>query len=172
MRHVGFRLEGLEKSLQSSPGNMWHYLNAIMFDPLIPFRLIDLRDTSIDKHRNELIAGSRTRLASSAPSEFEQDTDETRPQVRYYRDIEYVSAVDGEPPTVAIEYWVVFARRKKKDGLALRSASNELFVQSNYPIVSHGRSRRCDKRSQICATAVILNHARGLERWPRSNAYS
>jgi hypothetical protein len=135
VRHVGFRLDGLEKSLQSSPGNMWHYLNAIMFDPLVPFRLIDLRDTSIDKHRNELIAGSRTRLASSTPSEFEQDTEETRPRVRYYRDIEYVSAIDGELPTVAIEYWVVFARRKKKDGLALRSASNELFVQSNYPIV-------------------------------------
>ncbi len=48
VRHVGFRLEGLEKALQSSPGNMWHYLNAIMFDPLVPFRLIDLRDTSID----------------------------------------------------------------------------------------------------------------------------
>jgi hypothetical protein len=135
VRHVGFRLEGLEKSLQASPGNMWHYLNAIMFDPLFPFRLLDLRDPSVEKHRNELIAGSRTRLASIASSEFEADTEETRPQVRYYRDIEYVSAVDGEAPSIGIEYWVVFARRKKKEEFVLRSASNELFAQSNYPIV-------------------------------------
>jgi hypothetical protein len=136
VRHVGFRLEGIDKQLQASPGNMWHYLNAIMFDPLLPFRLVDLRDTRRDRHRNELISGSRTRLVSTtASSDEELSSEETRPQARYYREIEYMSAIDGGPPTIAIEYWVVFAYRKKNNSLELRSSSNELFVQSNHPIV-------------------------------------
>lgn len=43
VRHYGYRLEGLASSLQSTPGNLYHSLHYVMFDPLLPFRIYDLR---------------------------------------------------------------------------------------------------------------------------------
>jgi hypothetical protein len=42
VRHVGYKLPKLEASLGASPGNLYHYLHCSAFDPLLPFRLIDL----------------------------------------------------------------------------------------------------------------------------------
>lgn len=136
VRHVGYRLEGLDKDLQASPGNLWHYLNAVMFDPLLPFRILDLRDKDLSKHKNELIAGSRTRLVGLATSDNSETEIEGTREVKYYRDIEYVAVQDGGDPCIAIELWAVFAYRKRKGGgQGLRPQSSELYVQSNHPIV-------------------------------------
>ena len=36
-------LNKLDKGLQASPGNLYHYLHYSIFDPLFPFRIVDLR---------------------------------------------------------------------------------------------------------------------------------
>ena len=135
VRHINFRLTNLSKSLSPSPGNLWHFLHFSMFDPLLPFRLLDLRK---DKERNELVSGSRNRLLklgrkTTPDSDFE---DERRVQIKHYRAMEFVTPHGAFEPSIGVEYWVVFAFKKAKDGgQELRGHSNELFIQTGHPIV-------------------------------------
>ncbi len=136
VRHINYRLTNLNKSLSSSPGNLWHFLHVSMFDPLLPFRLLDLRNK--DKGRNELVSGSRNRLLklgrkTASDNDFE---DESRVQIKHYRAMEFITPHGASEPSIGVEYWVVFALKKAKDGSQeLRGHSNELFIQSGHPIV-------------------------------------
>src|SRR5690606_21921224 len=60
VRHVAYKLPGVSGKLGPDAGNLYHYLHASMVDPLLPFRLLDLR--SVDKARDEVVTGSRNRL--------------------------------------------------------------------------------------------------------------
>src|SRR5205823_4495655 len=57
VRHVGYKLPKLEGSLGPSPGNLYHYLHCSVFDPLLPFRLTDLRG----RENHQIVTGSRNR---------------------------------------------------------------------------------------------------------------
>jgi hypothetical protein len=134
VRHVGYRLNNLDKGLQASPGNLYHYLHFSMFDPLIPFRVVDLRPENV---KNEYIGGSRNRLMAKSNRQKEQtdDVDDSNVQVRHYRPMEYVVPSGTTDACIGVEYWVVLGYRKKGEDYELRSYSNELFVQQGHPIV-------------------------------------
>jgi hypothetical protein len=126
-------LDNLDKSLQASPGSLYHFLHFSMFDPLIPFRLFDIRDPKQPK--DEVITGSRNRLMKLAMREAGESDTEAGSEIRHYREMEFVVPQGTSEPCVGIEYWVVLNYRKRKDQMVLRPQSNELFVQTNYPIV-------------------------------------
>lgn len=138
VRHYSYKLSKLDKSLAPSPGNLYHFLHCSLFDPLFPFRLIDLRDT--DRARDELVTGSRNRLMRllRRPG-IDTPGEERGSEVRHYRTMEYVVPYGTEDPSIGIEYWVVFNYRKgrgaKRDDVVLRANSNELYVQTGYPII-------------------------------------
>lgn len=137
VRHVGYRLSNLDKGLQASPGNLYHYLHFSMFDPLIPFRVVDLRAKNT---KNEYVGGARNRLMSKAKQYKEQqqsegDEDDSNVQVRQYRPMEYIVPSGTTDACIGVEYWVVLGYRKKGEDYELRSHSNELFVQQGHPIV-------------------------------------
>lgn len=142
VRHYSYKLEGLTGTLSSQPGNLYHFLHFSMFDPLIPFRVIDLRDTG--KEKDEVVKGSRNRLMSYALSASEGDSEDGRTQLRHYRPMEYVAPQGYPEPCIGIEYWVIFNYEKKRGGeYNLRRDSNALFVQRKYPVVGtlHGQTQ-------------------------------
>jgi hypothetical protein len=135
IRHVEYKLPNLSGTLSPSPGNLYQYLHSSMFDPLLPFRAIDLRDP--DKARDERITGSRNRLMRLVEQKDEEA--DTRVEIRHHRPMEYFSLHPGEPANTGIEYWVINHFRKSKKGgkeeLVLRANSIESFVQPSHPIV-------------------------------------
>jgi hypothetical protein len=134
VRHVCYRLTNLDKGLQASPGNLYHYLHYTIFDPLIPFRVVDLRSSP---PKNEYIGGARNRLMTrlKQAKSTGKEEDDGNIQIKHYRPMEFVAPVDSTEPVIGVEYWVVFGFRKKGEGYELRSHSNELFVQPGHPIV-------------------------------------
>jgi hypothetical protein len=134
VRHFGYKLDGLTGTFAPSPGNLYHYLHAMMFDPLLPFRIIDLRE----QHRSEIVTGSRNRLMKLANKES-GDAEDTGSEVRHYREMEYVMPLGEHDSPIGVEYWVVLNYRKgrgpKKDRPVLRSQSNELYVQPTHPLL-------------------------------------
>jgi hypothetical protein len=140
VRHIGYRLPGLAKALGPGSGNLYTYLHYSLFDPLLPFRVWDLRNSAGDG-RNEYVGGSRNRLMSRLSSKTTDDdkekSEKERIQIKHYRPMEYIVPSGGDAPSIGIEYWVVWAFRKKEEGEEpiLRANSAELFVQQNHPIV-------------------------------------
>jgi hypothetical protein len=143
VRHFDYRLTKLDKALNPAPGNLYTYLHYSLFDPLFPFRIIDIRDSKSPK--NELVTGSRNRLMKLVKEGKETDGDEppaageqsTGSEMRHYRQMEYVVPFGAPEPCIGIEYWVVFNYKKGKQGKppVLRADSNELFVQTGHPIL-------------------------------------
>lgn len=138
VRHVSYRLPGVAKALGPGPGNLYTYFHYSLFDPLFPFRVWDLR-ASAGVGRSEYVGGSRNRLmARTLAKQNEDDADKAQNiQVKHYRPMEYIVPSGGDVPCIGIEYWVVWAFRKKEtaEEAILRSNSAELFVQQNHPIV-------------------------------------
>lgn len=136
VRHYGYQLDGLDSTLGPSPGNLYHTLQCMMFDPLLPFRLIDVRKPGATK--NELISGSRNRLMKyveeGAKSE-DDGSEEAGTELRHHAPREMVSPRGDEPPSIGVEYWVIFNRRRRGEKIQLRKHSNELFVENNRPVV-------------------------------------
>jgi hypothetical protein len=138
VRHFTYKLTNLDKRFGPGPGNLYHYLHSSIFDPLLPFRIIDLRDPG--KVREEIVTGSRNRLLKlERTATGVGDEEESGSVLRHYRQMEYVVPFGSEDPSVGVEYWVVLNYRKgtgaKKDELVLRSHSNELYIQKGCPIV-------------------------------------
>jgi len=113
-----------------------------MFDPILPFRLVDLRPQNPENNRAELVTGSRNRLMKLVKSGKDDSSDplQTGSTMKHYRAMEFVVPPGGSKPCIGIEYWVVFNFRKpasgtKKDQLVLRPHSNELYVQTGHPII-------------------------------------
>lgn len=136
VRHVEYKLPGLIGTLSPSPGNLYQYLHNSMFDPLLPFRVVDLREE--DRARDERVTGSRNRLMRLV-TQKENDEQEGRVEIRHHRPMEYFSLHPGESATTSIEYWVVNHYRKSKKGgkeeIVLRSNSIDSFVDPHHPIV-------------------------------------
>ncbi len=135
VRHFGYKLPGVSGSLSPSEGNLYHYLHVSLFDPLFPFRVIDLRDAK--RARDELVTGNRNRLMRLVQKT--EEGAEGRIEIRHHRPMEYVAPHGTTDPSIGIEYWVVFAFRKgpkgKEKEQVLRPASNEVFAQKGHPII-------------------------------------
>jgi hypothetical protein len=136
VRHVAYQLPKLAGSLQASPGNLYHYLHVSAFDPLLPFRLIDLRNGKFD---NEIVTGSRNRLMKLNPWDSDTSPKSVGSYLRYHREMEYFAPHGTQEPCIGIEFWVVFNYRKRKiqdrEQVILRAQSNELFVQTGHPVI-------------------------------------
>ncbi|MGE3180112.1 MAG: hypothetical protein AB7N71_00650 [Phycisphaerae bacterium] len=133
VRHIGFELSGLDKGLGPAPGNLYHYLHLTMFDPLIPFRAIDIRGNIA---KDERIGGSRNRLMKLVGKGEEDDGDSGRTSVIHHKEMEDIVPLGSEDSHIGVEYWVIEAKRTTKGELHLRSSSNELFVQRGYPVIA------------------------------------
>lgn len=135
VRHIAFRLTGIAKPLSPSEGNLYHYLHCSLFDPLLPFQIIDLRDKKSIKQ--EISAGSRNRLMKIvAKSESELDGSNTK--YKLYRPFAFIKPFGAVTPCVKIEYWVIFNYENKKNRKTgkeykdLRTDSNALYVQKKH----------------------------------------
>ena len=149
VRHYGYDLHGVEKNLGPGPGNLYHLLHYLMFDPLLPFRVIDLRTPGSEK--DELVTGARNRLMRLAledpPS---QPGQKTGSYIRHYSPMEMVSPLRDDEPSVGIEYWVVQNYRKSGgDKIRLRTYSNELFVDRKHPIIGTVNGQNHGERTPI-----------------------
>ncbi len=133
VRHIGFELSGLDKGLSPAPGNLYHYLHLSMFDPLIPFRAMDIRGNTA---KDERIGGSRNRLMKLVEKGDEDDGESGRTSVIHHKEMEDIVPLGSEDSRIGVEYWVIEAKRTTKGELHLRSSSNELFVQRGYPVVA------------------------------------
>jgi hypothetical protein len=134
VRHYSYKLQETG-TLSPQPGNLYHFLHFSMFDTLLPFRVIDLRENG--KEKVEVVKGSRNRLMTYAEkSNNEEDENTGRTQLKHYRPMEYVAPI-GFEPCVGIEYWVVFNHEKKPSGeYRLRKDTSALYVQKKFPIVA------------------------------------
>lgn len=133
VRHYSYKLQDLTGTLSPQPGNLYHFLHFSMFDTLLPFRVIDLRDNG--KEKDEVVKGSRNRLMSYAERRDGDEDTSGRTQLKHYRPMEYVAPI-GYEPCIGIEYWVIFNNEKKSNGeYRLRKASNALYIEKKYPIV-------------------------------------
>lgn len=133
VRHIGFELSGLDKGLSPAPGNLYHYLHLSLFDPLLPFRVMDIRGEAA---KDERIGGSRNRLMKLVERGEEDDSESGRTSVIHHKEMEDIIPLDSEESRIGVEYWVIEAKRTTKGELHLRSSSNELFVQRGYPVVA------------------------------------
>ncbi|GJM25044.1 MAG: hypothetical protein DHS20C16_14590 [Phycisphaerae bacterium] len=145
VRHVGFKLSGLSKSFQASPGNLYHYLHLSMFDPLLPFRVIDIRGDSV---KDERVGGSRNRLMKLTEKGVEDEVSKAGSSVVYHHEMEDIIPLNSRDSRIGVEYWVVRGIRKVKDKLIPRSSSNDLFVQRNSPIIA---SRNGQNQGELSA---------------------
>lgn len=135
VRHIAFRLTGISKPLSPSEGNLYHYLHCSLFDPLLPFQIIDLRNRNSIKQ--EISTGSRNRLMKIvAKSESELDGSNT--EYKLFRPFAFIKPFGATTPCVKIEYWVIFNYEKKKHKKTgreykdLRTDSNALYVQKKH----------------------------------------
>jgi hypothetical protein len=119
VRHVAYQLPKLIGSLGPSPGNLYHYLHCSAFDPLLPFRLVDLRGGEVD---NQIVTGSRNRLMGV--KDWDPANIKTGSFMRYSREMEYFAPHGTTDPCIGIEFWVVYSYRpgrgKQKDEVVLR----------------------------------------------------
>lgn len=134
VRHISYQLPKLSGYLGPSPGNLYHYLHCSAFDPLLPFRLVDLRKEEVD---NQIVTGSRNRLMKL--EEWDSEKIETGTFIRYQREMEYFAPFGATAPCIGIELWVIFNYRKgrgeQRDQLILRPQSNEVYIQTGHPIL-------------------------------------
>lgn len=138
VRHFSFRLTNIYKELSPSEGNLYHYLHCSMFDPIIPFQIIDRRG-QIPKQ--EVVTGSRNRLMRLVAKKeklAEDEIDKSNTQVELYHPVTYIKPFGADTTCIKVEYWVALNYKKKKDKvtgdeiMSLRSDSHELFVQKRH----------------------------------------
>lgn len=140
VRHYGYRIDGIEKPLSTSPGSLYQQLQSSMFDPLLPFTLSDRRKTATTK--DLVIDGSRNRLIAYTIQPPKRGTSqatrsipgEEHIRVRYHVPQCYISPQHDVEPMVGVEYWIVY-QHKPASYPSIRSNTSELFVNRNYPII-------------------------------------
>ncbi|MCR9096305.1 MAG: hypothetical protein NXI30_18925 [bacterium] len=134
VRHIAYELPSLDKTLQASPGNLYHYLHLSLFDSLLPFRVMDIRE---GRTKDERVGGSRNRLMKYVDkSDGSEEEDDSRISVIHHNEMEYIVPLASKEPSIGVEYWVLEAKRKNKGELKLRSSSSDLFVNRAKPIVA------------------------------------
>jgi hypothetical protein len=130
VRHFGYRIEDYSSPLSPSPTNLYHFLHRMMFDPILPFRVVDLRD---GKYDDELVTGNRNRLMNRAKQGERVDEGSSGAEVVHYQPEEMVSPLSDSNPCVGVEYWVIFHWKEKPD--RMRSWSNNNFSDKRHPII-------------------------------------
>jgi hypothetical protein len=140
VRHCGYEIAGFEKTLGPSPGNLCHLLHYKMFDPIIPFRVVDLRDPS--SVEDELVIGARNQLMKLLEKPA-LAKGETGTELRHYAPREMVNPLSEAEPSVAIEYWVALNIRERKGRIGPRRYSSSLFVDPHHPTIGtlHGQNQ-------------------------------
>jgi len=131
VRHIGYRTEGFNNKLGPTSGNLYHLLNYLMFDPILPFRVLDFRD--IKNLRNELITGSRNRLMSLIGEKLPEG--ETGTEIKIFAPREMISPLSDNHPCIGLEYWIAFNWRKTNDKISIRNKSNAVYIDENHPIL-------------------------------------
>jgi hypothetical protein len=136
VRHYGYRLENIDKSLSSSPNSFAHTLQSLFFDPPLPFTLSDRQKPNTQK--DLIIEGSRNRLmkgidkrAKDIPCHAQNETLEENIEVRYHAPRIFLSPCKDIGPVIGAEYWVVLQHKPS----GIRSSASELFVNRNMPII-------------------------------------
>lgn len=132
VRHIGYRLEGAAGKLGPDKGNLYHLLNYLLFDPIIPFRVLDFRDSA--NPNNQLITGSRNRLMLLTLEDFQSG--DTGTEIKTYAPREMISPLDNNNPCIALEYWIAFNWKKVGQKITLRTKSNGVYIDENHPILS------------------------------------
>lgn len=136
VRHYAFRLTGIFRAIGPREGNLYHYLHCSMFDPLIPFQIIDIRQKG-DKLNQQISTGSRNRLMKLY-AKADSEIDGSNSECKLYRPFAYIRPYGATTECVKIEYWVIYNYEKKKDKKTgaeyydLRSESNSLYVQRRH----------------------------------------
>lgn len=134
IRHITYQLPKLNGKLGPGPGNLYHYLHCSAFDPLLPFRLVDLRESEVN---NQIVTGSRNRLMKL--EDWNPSLNQSGTFLRYYREMEYFVPHGATAACIGIEFWVVYAYRKgpagKSEQVIMRPQSNELFITTGHPIL-------------------------------------
>lgn len=137
VRHYAFRLTNIFGNIGPREGNLYHYLHISMFDPLIPFQIIDLRNK--ERVNQQICTGSRNRLMKlKEKAADERELDSSNSEYKLFRPFAYVKPYGAPTACIKIEYWVVFNYEKKmhkktgKEYYDLRSESNSLYVQKKH----------------------------------------
>lgn len=165
VRHVGYKLPGLGGALGPATGNLYHYLHVALFDPLLPFRIIDLRDPKNAK--DELVTGTRNRLMrllERKPKAGTPEDQKERREIRHHRPLEYIKPHGATTQCIGIEYWVVYAYRKGEgaEKWRLRPSSNELYISKGHPIVGtlngQNQGEQTAKLLRELKLTMVANH--------------
>ena len=136
VRHYAFRLTGIFRAIGPREGNLYHYLHCSMFDPLIPFQIIDIRQKG-DKINQQISTGSRNRLMKLF-AKTDSEIDGSNSECKLYRPFAYIRPHGATTECVKIEYWVIYNYEKKKNKKTgeeyydLRGESNSLYVQRRH----------------------------------------
>jgi len=132
IRHYGYELSGISGALGPQQGNLYHLFHYMMFDPLIPFRVIDLRTS---KQNDQLVSGARNRLMTlSLKTDADDQKGDTGTSVEHHFRREMVNVGGDSTHPVGIEYWVVLSYDSSSG--KLRPSSNILFVERHFPILA------------------------------------
>src|SRR5581483_3102787 len=112
VRHIDYKLPQMANSLSSSQKNLYHSLQYLLMDPLIPYRLTDLRTGQIDSRH---MSGSRNRLMKLVLKSKEKNGDR-RMELKHHHVMEFVAPPGSNDPCIRVEYWCAFSWRKEPDG--------------------------------------------------------
>ncbi len=127
VRHYGYQARSMENPLSSSPGNMYHLMNYMLFDPVLPFRVVDLRQPG--HYRSRVVIGSRNRLLA----------DGGFADVRHHQPRFWLRPTEDSEQTLGVEYWVVFSSHNKPsqngNKPTQRVRPHDLFLDPAHPII-------------------------------------
>lgn len=127
VRHYGYQMRGLDSPLSSSPGNLYHLMNYMLFDPVLPFRVVDLRKPG--HYRSRVVVGSRNRLLA----------DGGFADVRHHQPRFWLRPTEDSEQTLGVEYWVVFSSHNKQsqngNKPTPRVRPHDLFLDPAHPII-------------------------------------
>lgn len=124
VRHYAYQLGALDKPLSTSPGNLRHILEYMLFDPVLPLKLVDLRKS--DSEKTIIVTGSRNRLMKG-----HEGVD-----IRHHQPKFWIRPLSTEEPSLGVEYWVVFSAIKNNgQANSQRARPNDLFLDPAHPVI-------------------------------------
>ena len=178
VRHIDYKLPNMANSLSSSQRNLYHALHYLLFDPMIPFRLTDLRAGQLDTRH---VSGSRNRLQKLVLKSKEKSGD-SRVELKHHRAKEFIAAPGTSDPCIGVEYWVPFCWRKEKDGDYVLRSGTEQYADRDHPILftyngqDHGEMTADPLRkiglNLLCRHIVVNIDATGVDGSTKRELFS
>jgi len=137
VRHYDYKLPNAVNEFSTSQRNLYHALQYLLPDPLLPYRLTDCRAGQLD-HRH--MAGSKGRLMKLM-LEVKKRNKSTGIELKHAHGPELIAPPGCQNPCIEARWWVLFSWRKNGDGVELRSGA-EQFAEREHPIqfVYNGQS--------------------------------